>query len=377
MQDVHPFTYTGVDFTGALYVKDGSQEVKVYLCLFTCATTRAIHLEIVQDLTADTFLLAFRKFAGRRSLPRMMISDNGSTYLSAAEELKSLMELPEIKEELSRRGVTWKFIPKRAPWYGGFWERLVGLTKTTIKKVLGRRHVSLRTLETIVVEIEAVLNNRPLTFVSSEASDPEPLTPSYLLYGRRITCLPYQMMETDEVLDPSYGEASQICRQAKVQAAIIQDFQRRWRHEYLTSLREFHRASGKNRQTVQKGDVVIIHDDAPRVTWRLAVIEDLIVGGDGLVRAATIRTGNRITNRPITKLYPLELNERRTLDLRTRHESGPESEGHTNATLPPVDTNTTRPNRVQRAAAIRASGLMKEWASVLSRPPEDVAENEL
>ena len=143
MQDVHPFTYTGVDFTGALYVKDGSQEVKVYLCLFTCATTRAIHLEIVQDLTAETFLLAFRKFAGRRSLPRMMISDNGSTYLSAAEELKSLMELPEIKEELSRRGVTWKFIPKRAPWYGGFWERLVGLTKTAIKKVLGRRHVSL------------------------------------------------------------------------------------------------------------------------------------------------------------------------------------------------------------------------------------------
>ena len=153
MQDVHPFTYTGVDFTGALYVKDGSQEVKVHLCLFTCATTHAVHLEIIQDLTADTFMLAFRKFAGQRSLPRMMISDNGSTYLSAAEELKSMMKLPEIKEQLSRRGVTWKFIPKRAPWYGGFWERLVGVSKTAIKKTLGRRHVSLQTLEAIVVEI--------------------------------------------------------------------------------------------------------------------------------------------------------------------------------------------------------------------------------
>ena len=99
MQDVHPFTYTGVDFTVALYVKDGSQEARVYLCLFICATTRAVHLEIVQDLTAETFLLAFRKFAGRRSLPRMMISDNGSTYLSAAEELKSLMELPGTKQK--------------------------------------------------------------------------------------------------------------------------------------------------------------------------------------------------------------------------------------------------------------------------------------
>jgi len=83
-KDVDPFTYTGVDFAGALYVKDGGQERKVYLCLFTCAITRAVHLEIVQDLTAGTFLLAFRKFAGQRSLPMMMISDNGSTYLSAA-----------------------------------------------------------------------------------------------------------------------------------------------------------------------------------------------------------------------------------------------------------------------------------------------------
>jgi len=261
MQDVHPFTYTGVDFTGALYVKDGSQEVKVYLCLFTCATTHAVHLEIVQDLTADTFMLAFRKFAGRRSLPRMMISDNGSTYLSAAEELRTMMELPEIKEELGRRGVTWKFIPKRAPWYGGFWERLVGVTKTAIKKVLGRRHVSLQTLEAIVVEIEAVVNDRPLTFVPSEADDPEPLTPSHLLHRRRITCLPHQMVEPDEVLDPSYGEPNQICRQAKVQAAILRDFQGRWCHEYLTSLREFHRTSGRNQQTVRKGGVVIIHGD--------------------------------------------------------------------------------------------------------------------
>ena len=311
----------------------------------------------------------------------MMISDNGSMYLTAAEELRSLMELPEIKEELGRRGVTWKFIPKRAPWYGGFWERLVGLTKTTIKKALGRRHVLLRTLETIVIEIEAVVNDHPLTFVSSEANDLEPLTPSHLLHGRRITCLPYQMMETDEVLDPNYGGASQICRQAKVQAAILHDFQRRWCHEYLTSLREFHRTSGKNQQTVQKGDVVIAHDDVPRVTWRLAVIEDLIVGGDGLVRAATIRTANRTTTRPITKLYPLELNEGRTLDVRTRQdENDTETEGHTNATLPPVNsttTTTTRPSRVQRAAAMRATNLMKEWASVLSEPPEDVAENEL
>ena len=188
----------------------------MYLCLFTCATTRAVHLEIVQDLTADMFLLAFRKFAGRRSLPTIMISDNGSTYLSAADELHTLMELPEVKDELGKRGVSWQFIPKRASWYGGFWEQLIGLTKTAIKKVLGRRYVSLPILEMIIVEIEAILNNRPLTFVSSEFGDPEPLTPTHLLYGRRITCLPHETVEFDELTDPNYREASQVRKRAKV-----------------------------------------------------------------------------------------------------------------------------------------------------------------
>ena len=201
--------------------------MKAYLCLFTCATTRAIRLETVQDLIVETFLLAFCKFARRRSLPRIMISDNGSTYLSAAEELRSLMESPEVKEELDKRAVTWRFIPKKVPWYGGFWERLVGLTKTAIKKVLGRRHVSLPILETIVVEIEEVLNDRPLTFISSELEDLEPLTPAHLLHGKRITYIPHQTVEVDEIVDPSYGDTGQVHRRAKTHAAILRDLQMR------------------------------------------------------------------------------------------------------------------------------------------------------
>jgi len=170
-QDVHPFTYTGVHFSGALYVRHGGEEIKVYLCLFACATTHALYLEIVQDLSTETFLLAFRRFVARRSLPTIMVSDNASTYLSAADELQSLMQSPDVKRQLSKRGVTWKFIPKRAPWWGGFWERMVDLTKTALKKVLGRRHTSLTILETVVTEIEAALNNQLLTFVSSEVGE--------------------------------------------------------------------------------------------------------------------------------------------------------------------------------------------------------------
>ena len=299
-----------------------------------------------------------------------MISDNGSTYLSAAEELRSLMQLPEVKEELGRRGVIWKFIPKRAPWYGGFWERLIGLTKSAIKKVLGRRHISLMVLETIVIEIEAVLNDRPLTFVSSELGDVEPLTPAHLLHGRRITYLPHEMVDTDELIDPSFGDTDSIRRRAKVLAAIIQDFQKRWRHDYLTSLREFHRRSGDTRQVIKKGDVVIIHDDTPRTMWKIAVVIDLVMGGDGLVRAATLRTANGTTNRPITKLYPLELNENESLAAtqnQDKHSTTP-----VNIPNSPLQVCA----RPQRMSAEKAATRMKEWARVLAPPPEDVVETE-
>lgn len=129
-----PFTITGVDFTGALYVKGSTnEETKVYICLFTCAVTRAVHLEVVSDLTVDTFLLAFRRFVGRKSLPKQMISDNASTYLSAAEELRKMFESDTLKEALESQNISWTFIPKRAPWYGGFWERIIGLTKQAVK----------------------------------------------------------------------------------------------------------------------------------------------------------------------------------------------------------------------------------------------------
>ena len=155
---------------------------------------------------------------------------------------------------------------QEGPWYGGFWEWLIGLTKIAIKKVLGRRHVSLPILETIIVEIEAILNDCPLTFVSSEFGDPEPLTPTHLLHGRRITCLPHKTVEFDELTDPNYQEASQVWKRAKVQAAVLRDFQRRWWNEYLTLLHDYHKMSGNNKQYVKKGDVVVVHDDVPRTT---------------------------------------------------------------------------------------------------------------
>ena len=298
-------------------------------------------------------MLAFRKFSSRRSTPSTIISDNASTYLAAAEELTQLFQSSSLKTALEYHGVNWRFIPKRAPWYGGFWERLIGLTKQSIRKVLGRAFVSLPVLQTIVVEIEAVLNDRPLTYVSSDVRDVEPLIPAHLLCGRRITSLPHDHEENLD--DPDYVDASAMREQVDKHTRILNHFESRWKREYLTSLREFHKACGHNKQLVKKGDIVLIHDDKPRLKWKLAIIEDLLMGNDGFVRAANVRIGNYVTSRPISKLYPLEVSSAG---------SNPQEEvtgGEVNkqrAELQPTDNNKERP---RRKAAEKARSQISEW----------------
>ncbi|XP_045206090.2 uncharacterized protein LOC123558274 [Mercenaria mercenaria] len=300
-----PFAVTGIDFSGALYVRgESGRESKTYVCLFTCAATRAVHLELVHDLTDDSFMQAFRRFVSRRSFPRLIISDNATTYHAASNTLNKMFESQTLKDQLNSTGTEWRFIPNRSPWFGGWWERMIGLVKTTLKKVLARSFVTYGSLQTILTEIEAVLNDRPLTYVTSDTSDPEPLTPPHLLYGRRITT-PGDYSAIQNV-NSNHNTAN---KQVRIQRELLNRFWERWKTDYLTSLRERHTQSGQNKQTIKVGDVVQVHEDCPRLRWKLAVVEELMPGKNGLTRSAMIRTGSGLTTRAIKKLYPLELNE--------------------------------------------------------------------
>ncbi|XP_045157295.2 uncharacterized protein LOC123523710 [Mercenaria mercenaria] len=273
VQDAPPFTVTGVDFTGALYVRNRKDaEKKAYICLFTCASTRAVHLEVVPDLSEESFIQAFRRFTCRNSLPRILVSDNATTFNAAANSIQLLLRSATIQDTFHSQGTEWRFIPKRAPWFGGWWERMIGLMKTTIKKVLGRAFVSYESLRKIVTEIEGVMNDRPLTYVTTDAADPDPLTPAHLLYGRRITSLPH----LEEVPAPKPSTQTDISKRARILKQLIGNFRERWRHEYLTSLRQYHQTTGNNTQTIKVGDVVQIYDDSPRTHWKLGTIEQLI-----------------------------------------------------------------------------------------------------
>ena len=196
--------------------------------------------------------------------------------------------------------------------------------------------------------------------MSSDSADEEPFTPSHLLCGRRITSLPYPIADNDPS-DPDYGSASDMRQQITMQARILEHFWNRWRHEYLTSLREFHSTTGTNEQSVKTGDVMLVHNEGPRSTWKLAVIENLIRGRDGLVRAAHIRTSTGYTNRPVTKLYPLKITTTTV----------PRIASHDGSEQQPTAVVSTRPRRAATTEALRC---ISEWTRCIHAPPppEDV-----
>ena len=289
VSDDPPFSHVGLDFSGPLYVRDGvhlSEEGtrKVYICLFTCASTRAIHLELTAGLNVETFLLAFRRFTSQRGLPATLLSDNANTFKSASKEIRSVARSTEVSQYLTNQQTMWKFIVAKAPWWGGFWECMVQSVKRCLRK---RTVLKLEELSTVLVEVKSVINCRPLTYVYDDQEGISfALTPSHLIYGRRITSTPkathYEIMST----------CVSLTKRMKYHQRLLEQFTNRWRREYLLSLQEHHSVKRRNssRPHIKVGDVVLLHNESTkRSFWKLAVVNELIQGSDNKVRAAVIK----------------------------------------------------------------------------------------
>ena len=171
-----PFTHTGVDFAGPLYVKKVNS--KAWICLYTCCVTRAIHLELVPDLSTQTFIRSMKRFTSRRGLPIRMVSDNGKTFKGTAKEIRSIFTHPDVQSHTSSVGIKWDFNLPKAPWWGGLFERLIKSVKRCLRKIIGQARLTYDEMTTALVEVEAVLNSRPLIYVAMDDLD-EPLTPSH------------------------------------------------------------------------------------------------------------------------------------------------------------------------------------------------------
>ena len=304
-----PFSTTGIDYTGALTVKVGNKQTgKAYIILFTCPVSRAIHLELVNNLSCHSFLLAFRKFCNRRIFPSLILSDNATTFVAAADFLKTIAESREVQEHLLDIKCTWQFIPARAPWFGAIWERLIGLVKSCLKKVLGHALVTFEELSCILIELEAIINDRPLGYDPGDLNQLEVLTPNHLLYGRKLRTFPKEVTLWEELSsDPTVGKGEEVTKRFKYISHICDHLWKRWEREYLSALRETHNNSVRGATWPNIGELVLIHDEGPRAKWKLGKIIRLYPGGDGVVRVVQLKTCMGLINRPVVKLYPLEL----------------------------------------------------------------------
>ena len=166
---VDPFSSTGVDFAGPLYYKTRKKTTnKAYIALFTCATTRAVHLKLCKDLTACEFKRTLKEFIARRGTPRQIVSDNAKTFVATKSWLEKLQRDDGVNNYLASQSIKWKFNLSRAPWWGGFFERLVGVMKSALSKVVGKALLTYPELEEILLDIECFMNNRPLTYMGEE-----------------------------------------------------------------------------------------------------------------------------------------------------------------------------------------------------------------
>ncbi|UYV62944.1 hypothetical protein LAZ67_2002570, partial [Cordylochernes scorpioides] len=292
-----PFEVTGVNLLGPLYLKGGS---KVWVALFTCAVYRAVHLEIVRTLEANTFLLALKRFICRRGRPGKIYSDNGTNFSKPNELLKRL-DWGEIERESSVKRIQWIFIPPSAPWWGGFWERLVRVVKSLLGRMLGFSKLNYVQLETALCEVESIINNRALSYISEDDQDLIPLTPQMFL----------QTNANNEFPELEKIRVNSFTRKYKILSKLNEELKQRFRKEYLGVLMQ--QAENKRERCIKEGDLVLIgQDNTKRILWPVGKIVKLYLGKDRVNRVARVKTSTGEWLRPVQRLFPLEISSEET-----------------------------------------------------------------
>ena len=311
-----PFSYTGVDFAGPFSIKcsagRGQKSFKGYVAIFVCLVIRAVHLEVVSDLTSVAFLAAFRRFVARRGLCKVIYSDNGTSFQGADSELQRLFgETSAMRQEvaaaLAGDQVEWKYIPPRAPNFGGLWEANVKSFKFHLKRVVNETKLTFEEFYTVTSSIEACLNSRPLSAMSSSEEDNAALTPGHFLIGAPLTAAPEPFDETNE--SPTVSSRWHLLTLMK------NHFWKRWQREFLLQAQQRSKWLYPNR-SFKVGDLVLFKDQLmPPTKWPLARIVRLYQGPDGLSRVADIKTSTGEYKRPVNKLILLPTSEEASTHL--------------------------------------------------------------
>jgi transposase InsO family protein len=289
------FEVVGTDLAGPLFMKD---RTKAWIVIFTCAVFRAVHIELITSLTAEAFLQALRRFIARRGRPEIIYSDNGSNFVKAHDALSKL-DWQRIEMQSTLKKITWKFIPPSAPWWGGWWERLIGTMKQILRRVLGQASLNYEELNTVLCDIESLINSRPLTYLSEDANDLVALSPSMFLQEARECGVP----DIDKV-DVAYMRKRYMYLQR-----VREDLRKRFRLEYLGQLQNVRKRT-EDSKLISVGEIVLIgSDNLKRLQWPIGRVLEVLPGNDGIVRVVRIKTKSGIVTRPVQRVYPLEISE--------------------------------------------------------------------
>ena len=310
LEPAPPFAYSAVDYFGPWYIKEGRREVKRYGVLFTCLASRAVHLEVANSLSTDSFLNAYRRFVGRRGPVQQLRSDQGTNFVGARNELQqelSRLEHDKIRQELVKRNCDWVDFKTNVPeasHMGGAWERQIRTVRNVLASLLTQHAAQLddETLRTFMVEAEAIVNCRSLIVDTINSSQtPEPLTPNHLL-----------TMKSKVILSPP-GEFQRADLYSRKRWRRVQflanEFWTRWRKDYLQSLQPRQKWIA-TRRNLQVDDIVLVKDDnSPGNCWKIARVEETYPDDDGLVRKVRLKIADRNLDNngrpkgPATTLY--------------------------------------------------------------------------
>lgn len=297
-----PFTRTGVDFFGPFYAKRGRSSVKKYGVIFTCLAVRAVHIEVAESLSTDSFLCALRRFVARRGEVRVLRSDRGTNFTGADSELRSEVDRLHSEGNKIHRAalamqIDWKFNPPHASHFGGVWERQIRTIRKIMNALLTEQTFSEETLQTLLCEVECIMNNRPLTPVSADLRDGAPITPNHILHLESVTLPGGDSPRCGDLVGRSQWRRA---------AYLAECFWRRWRQEYLPLLQERTGPTTRSKANLKSGDVVLMVDNTvPRGVWPLGRVEEVFLGADGRVRTVRVRCRGTNYIRPITKLVKI------------------------------------------------------------------------
>ena len=313
-ENSYPFQFTGLDYFGPFTIDFGQGDVcKVWICLFSCMTTRAVHLEYVTNLSAHEFIMAFRRFCNRRSIPEKIYSDNATTFKNASKFVRNNV-FPEeaLGREFMNKRVEWYFNTPAAPWQGGHYERLVGICKKALKHAINGKQMNRSAFETVITEVERTVNCRPLTYVDAPESG------GFII--RPIDFLTFRYKEGN--YSRCSSDYEKIMKRRNDIDNYLKQFWQIFEKIYLHENEGFNfvRISSKKYTDAypEIGEVVLVADNnRPRESWKMGRVSELNWSEDGKLRSVKLTVYNpdsrqwipttHVIGRTVNHLIPLEI----------------------------------------------------------------------